>query len=72
MLLGIPTYTVLRVFAREFFYGFKAVKKITSSLSEGSQDEGEHTSSVVEKSKGRAAAIRRRIRNKSKPQQNRE
>ncbi len=24
MLLGIPTYTVLRVFAREFFYGFKA------------------------------------------------
>jgi predicted PurR-regulated permease PerM len=34
MLLGIPTYTVLRVFAREFFYGFKAVQKITSSLSE--------------------------------------
>ncbi len=32
MLLGIPTYTVLRVFAREFFYGFKAVQKITSSL----------------------------------------
>jgi len=34
MLLGIPAYTVLRVFAREFFYGFKAVQKITSSLSE--------------------------------------
>lgn len=34
MILGIPGYTVLRVFAREFFYGFKAVKKITSSLSE--------------------------------------
>jgi hypothetical protein len=33
MILGIPTYTVLRVFAREFFYGFKAVQKITSSLS---------------------------------------
>lgn len=33
MLLGIPTYTVLRVFAREFFYNFKAVQKITSSLS---------------------------------------
>lgn len=32
MLLGIPGYTVLRVFAREFFYGFKAVQKITSSL----------------------------------------
>ena len=32
MILGIPTYTVLRVFAREFFYNFKAVKKITSSL----------------------------------------
>ena len=32
MILGIPAYTVLRVFAREFFYGFKAVQKITSSL----------------------------------------
>jgi hypothetical protein len=31
----IPAYTVLRVFAREFFYGFKAVQKITSGLSEG-------------------------------------
>ena len=39
MLLGIPTYTVLRVFAREFFYGFKAIQKITSSLSE--EDIGE-------------------------------
>jgi len=34
MILGIPGYTVIRVFAREFFYGFKAVQKITSSLSE--------------------------------------
>jgi predicted PurR-regulated permease PerM len=33
MILGIPTYTVMRVFAREFFYNFKAVQKITSSLS---------------------------------------
>ena len=33
MILGIPTYTVLRVFAREFFYNFKAVQKITSGLS---------------------------------------
>lgn len=33
MILGIPTYTVLRVFAREFFYNFKAVQKITSQLS---------------------------------------
>jgi predicted PurR-regulated permease PerM len=32
MILGIPGYTVLRVFAREFFYNFKAVQKITSSL----------------------------------------
>lgn len=32
MILGIPTYTVIRVFAKEFFYGFKAVQKITSSL----------------------------------------
>ena len=32
MIFGIPAYTVLRVFAREFFYNFKAVQKITSSL----------------------------------------
>jgi predicted PurR-regulated permease PerM len=32
MILGIPAYTVLRVFAREFFYNFKAVRRITSSL----------------------------------------
>jgi predicted PurR-regulated permease PerM len=33
MILGIPTYTVIRVFAKEFFYNFKAVQKITSGLS---------------------------------------
>jgi predicted PurR-regulated permease PerM len=35
MILGIPAYTVLRVFAREFFYNFKAVQKITSGLDPG-------------------------------------
>jgi predicted PurR-regulated permease PerM len=38
MILGIPTYTVIRVFAREFFFGFKAVQKITSGLSDVSQE----------------------------------
>ncbi len=33
MIFGIPAYTVIRVLAREFFYNFKAVQKITSSLS---------------------------------------
>ncbi|HEX2920238.1 MAG TPA: AI-2E family transporter [Bacteroidales bacterium] len=33
MILGIPAYTVLRVFAREFFYNFKVVQRVTSSLS---------------------------------------
>ncbi len=33
MILGIPTYTVIRVFAREFFFNFKAVQKLTSGLS---------------------------------------
>jgi predicted PurR-regulated permease PerM len=32
MIFGIPGYTVLRVFGREFFNNFKAVQKITSSL----------------------------------------
>lgn len=42
MLLGIPTYTVLRVFAREFFYGFKAVQKITSGLPDSEMDQNKH------------------------------
>lgn len=33
MILGIPAYTVIRVFAREFFYNFKVVQKVTSGLS---------------------------------------
>ena len=33
MILGIPTYTVIRVFAKEFFNNFNAVQKITSGLS---------------------------------------
>jgi predicted PurR-regulated permease PerM len=32
MILAIPAYTVVRVLAREFFYNFKAVRRITSSL----------------------------------------
>jgi predicted PurR-regulated permease PerM len=35
MILGIPGYTVVRVFAREFFNNFKAVQRITSSLAPG-------------------------------------
>ncbi len=46
MILGIPTYTVLRVFAREFFYGFKAVQKITSSLSETGDEERKRESVI--------------------------
>ena len=52
MLLGIPTYTVLRVFAREFFYGFKTVQKITSSLSDGNPDEDYPGSVQVNKEAG--------------------
>jgi predicted PurR-regulated permease PerM len=63
MILGIPAYTVLRVFAREFFYGFKAVQKITSSLSDGSQDEGKHVS-VLDDSEAKPVAVRKRIRKK--------
>jgi predicted PurR-regulated permease PerM len=33
MILGIPAYTVIRVLAREFFYNFKVVQKVTSGLS---------------------------------------
>lgn len=44
MILGIPTYTVLRVFAREFFYNFKMVQKITSGLS---PDDTENSATVL-------------------------
>lgn len=32
MLIAIPSYTVLRVFAREFFYRFKVVQKLTDRM----------------------------------------
>ncbi|OFY76533.1 MAG: hypothetical protein A2V46_15815 [Bacteroidetes bacterium RBG_19FT_COMBO_42_7] len=67
MILGIPAYTVLRVFAREFFYGFKAVKKITSSLSYEDSEEG--GSDSVKKNNDKEPAIKKRIRKKIKPEQ---
>ena len=32
MIVAIPAYTVLRVFAREFLYNFKLVKKLTGKM----------------------------------------
>jgi len=32
MLLAIPTYTVLRVFAKEFFNNFRVVQKLTENI----------------------------------------
>ncbi|PIP54259.1 MAG: AI-2E family transporter [Bacteroidetes bacterium CG23_combo_of_CG06-09_8_20_14_all_32_9] len=32
MILAIPSYTVLRVIAKEFFYNFKIVKKLTKNI----------------------------------------
>ena len=34
MLLAIPLYTVLRVFAREFFSEYSLVRKLTSQMTE--------------------------------------
>ena len=64
MLLGIPAYTVLRVFAREFFYGFKAIQKITSSLSDEDQYAEE---SMVPGVQG--IGIKRKKRRKAMPDQ---
>jgi len=70
MILGIPAYTVLRVFAREFFYGFKAVQKITSSLSEEKPGE-EKRGSVIKISDlipaSDVKASKKRIRKNVKP-----
>jgi len=64
MLLGIPTYTVLRVFAREFFFGFKAIQKITSSLSDEDQYGQE---SMVPGAQG--IVIKRKRKRKPRPAQ---
>ncbi len=58
MILGIPAYTVIRVFAREFFYGFKAVQKITSSLSEEDSPQEKRISNVLIEESKRLASKR--------------
>jgi len=67
MILGIPAYTVLRVFAREFFYGFKAIQKITSSLSEENLNKENH-SSVLDRKEFGHVSLKKRIRGKLKPE----
>ncbi len=32
MILAIPSYTIIRVFAKEFFYNFRVVKKLTEKI----------------------------------------
>ncbi len=32
MVIAIPTYTIIRVFAKEFFYNFRVVKKLTEKI----------------------------------------
>ena len=32
MILAIPSYTIFRVFSREFLYKFKVIKKITEKI----------------------------------------
>ena len=66
MILGIPAYTVVRVFAREFFYSFKPVQKITSGLEPGDipdpvsgTDDGEK---IVEEKVTRKILLRRKVR----------
>ncbi len=71
MILGIPTYTVMRVFAREFFYGFKAVQKITSGLSGGPPGD-EMPIQVFNENAGQESAGKTRVRRrrpKVKPDQ---
>lgn len=52
MILGIPAYTVIRVFGREFFYNFKAVQKITSGLSAEEIGTSEASENALKKSNG--------------------
>jgi predicted PurR-regulated permease PerM len=68
MILGIPAYTVLRVFAREFFYNFKPVQKITSGLSPGNTGKGIALPDDEEMAEGVKKEPRRRIRRTKKSQ----
>lgn len=70
MLLGIPAYTVLRVFAREFFYGFKAVQKITSSLPTYEEQEEMEKKPIVKVGESSAIPVIRRRKGKTKKNSN--
>jgi predicted PurR-regulated permease PerM len=67
MVLGIPAYTVLRVFAREFFYGFKAVKKITSSLTYEDAEEG-RSNDVQQGNESEPVPVKKRVQKKKRPE----
>jgi predicted PurR-regulated permease PerM len=67
MVLGIPAYTVLRVFAREFFYGFKAVKKITSSLTYEDAEEG-RSNDVQQGNESEPVPVKKRVLKKKRPE----
>jgi predicted PurR-regulated permease PerM len=69
MILGIPGYTVVRVFAREFFYNFKAVQKITSGLT--TENMPDSILPVVEErdQKPEKATVKRRRNKKEKNEQ---
>lgn len=73
MILGIPGYTVLRVFAREFFYGFKAVQKITSGLPVETGEEINLNSQSESSAKiSKPKTGRKTVRGKAKPDSKRE
>jgi len=62
MILGIPAYTVMRVFAREFFYSFKPVQKITSGLAPEdipNAVSGMHDEDIIEKAATRTSVLRK-------------
>jgi len=68
MILGIPTYTVLRVFAREFFNNFKAVQKITSSLDPANIEKRGHLFEKDPKDNPEAAKVKTAGQRRSKIQ----
>lgn len=49
MLIAIPSYTVLRVFAKEFFNHFALVRKLTENLPTGNEEELKHAGKKHEK-----------------------
>jgi hypothetical protein len=58
MIVAVPAYTALRVFAREFFYNFGPVRKLTSGFGKEARESTEVRETREAKEAGETKAAR--------------